>query len=355
MKKDPVCLMLVDEATAVSSEHRGKMIYFCSEGCRDRYFSEHICEADRSSYELIVVGGGPAGLTASVYAALMRLDTFMIAKYLGGQAIDSRSIQNYMGFDFITGPELIEKFKDQLVHSHYVDHVIAEVEKIARASGGFLLTTSGLKRYSCRALIIATGMTRRTLDVPGEERLQRKGIFYGNIQDYSFVQGQDVAVVGGGNSAMQMAESLSTVAKTIHIVSDIELTADPKIAERVTGLRNVVRHENVKILSFEGEDVLDAVAFRPRGGAGEMRLPVKGAFIAIGMKPNSALVAGQAELNDEGEVVIGKDCSTSTPGLFAAGDVTDAFGKRIVIASGEGAKAALAARQYVLAARRARA
>jgi alkyl hydroperoxide reductase subunit F len=122
--------MEVDESIALTAEYKGKLYFFCSEGCRERFFKGHPSSGRRSTYELIIIGGGPAGLTAAVYAATMKIDTFVITKNLGGQAYDSTKIQNYMGYDFITGPELVAKFRDQLIHPHYVDHLMSEVEKI---------------------------------------------------------------------------------------------------------------------------------------------------------------------------------------------------------------------------------
>lgn len=348
MKRDPVCNMEVSEETALTTECDGEIYYFCSEGCRDRFLKEKTCRFPRTSYDLVIIGGGPAGLTAAVYAATLKMDAFLIAKDLGGQAIDSTKIENYMGFDFITGPELTEKFEDQLIHSHYIDHVISDVEKVEPVEGGFHITTAELKKYFAGTLIVATGMTRRTLDVPGEEEFQRKGVFYGNIQDLSFVQGEDVAVIGGGNSALQIVENLHTVARGIHLVSDIELTADPVIVERVCKYGNFHKHEGYKVVEFSGTNALTGVSIRKKAEEETLNIPVKGVFIAIGLKPNSALVSHLVELNEKGEIMINPDCSTSRPGIFAAGDVTNAFGKRIVIASGEGAKAAMAARQYVL-------
>lgn len=346
---DPVCNMIIEDTDAVAtSEYKGIVYYFCSEGCREKFLKERTCKVPRSSYDLIIIGGGPAGLTAAVYAATLKMDAFLITKDLGGQAIDSTKIENYMGFDFITGPELIEKFQYQLIHSHYIDHLMSDAEKIEAADTGFNVITSELNTYSAKALIIATGMTRRRLKVPGEEEFQRKGIFYGNIQDISFVQGEDVAVIGGGNSAMQIVENLHGIAKNIYIVSDTELTADPAIIERVNMFKNLKKYEGYKVLEFKGEKTLSGIVIRKIASDELFDIPVKGVFIAIGLQANSFLVADLVDVNEKGEVIINSDCSTSYPGIFAAGDVTNAFGKRIVIASGEGAKAALAARLYIL-------
>jgi alkyl hydroperoxide reductase subunit F len=344
--------MEVSEDTGITAECNGVVHYFCSEGCRDKFLKETACKHLRTSYDLIIIGGGPAGLTAAVYAATMKINAFLIAKDLGGQAVDSTKIENYMGFDFITGPDLIEKFREQLVRSHYIDHVISEVEKIEPVEGGFRVTTSELKTYTAKAVIITTGMTRRKLGVDGEEKFQRKGVFYGNIQDFSFVQDRDVAVIGGGNSALQLVENLRSIAGTIHLVSATELTADPAIIARLHEMTNLHIYEKYKVVEFTGNDTIDAVTVRKMAGDETVRLPVQGIFIAIGLQPNSSLFSRLVELNDRGEIVIQPDCSTSYAGIFAAGDITNAFGKRIIIASGEGAKSALAARQYLLGLRK---
>ena len=351
MKQDPVCLMEIEEAEAITAECDGVVYYFCSEGCRDKFLKDRTCA--RSAYDLIIVGGGPAGLTAGVYAAILKMEALIIAKDLGGQAVDSTKIENYMGFDFITGPELIDKFKTQLIHSHYLDHLISEVEKIDLHNGEFQVTTSELKTLSAKVLLIATGMTRRKLKVPGEEDFLRKGIFYGTIQELSFMENESVAVIGGGNSALQVVENLGTIAKDIYLVSTSELTADQAVIDRVTCIPNVRTFENFTGVEFTGDKNLNGLTIRKKASAETMTLPVKGVFVAIGLEPNSSLVAHLVQLNQQQEIMINPDCSTSRAGIFAAGDVTDSYGKRIIIASGEGAKAALAARQYLLNLRRA--
>ncbi len=348
MERDPICHMEVSEKTALTIEYDGRTFYFCSEGCLDKFMTERSRKSLKTSYDLIIIGGGPAGLTAAVYAATLKTDAFLLARDLGGQAIDSTKIENYMGYDFITGPELVERFQYQLIHSHYMDHLMSDVEKIEPLEGGFHITTGELKKYFAKTLIITTGMTRRKLKIPGEEEYQRKGIFYGSLQDFSFVQGEDVAVIGGGNSALQVVENLHGIAKNIHIISDLKLTGDPAIIARINTFSNVQKYEEYKIIEFSGQDTLASIIIRKKAEEKTIRLPVKGAFIAIGLQPNSALVSHLLKLNEKGEIMIQPDCSTSHPGLFAAGDVTDAYGKRIIIASGEGAKAAMAARQYIL-------
>jgi alkyl hydroperoxide reductase subunit F len=276
------------------------------------------------------------------------MEALMIAKDLGGQAVDSTKIENYLGFDFITGPELVGKFRHHLFDSHYIDHLMTEVEKVEPQEDGFRVTTSELAVFTAKTIIMATGMTRRRLGVPGEESFLRKGIFYGAIQELSFVEGEDATVIGGGNTALQVVENLHTVAREIHLVSNAELSADAAAVERVACLPNLQIHIGYKVVQFLGDGTLTGVTIRKMAGDETLDLPVKGAFIAVGLKPNSSLAAQLVKLNARGDIMINPDCSTSLPGFFAAGDVTDSFGKRIIIASGEGAKAALAARQYLL-------
>lgn len=339
--------MLVREEEAISALCEGKTYSFCSTGCRDRFFSERTC-TPRTCYDLIIIGGGPAGLTAAIYAVTLKIESLLIAKNLGGQAVDSSKIENYLGFDFITGPELIDRFKHQLIHTHYIDHLISEATKITPEMEGFQVTTSKPVSYTSKALIVATGMTHRRLNVPGEEQFLRRGIFYGNIQELSFVEGESALVIGGGNSALQIVENLGSVAKDIHLISTSELSADPVIVARAKFLSNLRIYENYMTLEFVGNKTLDAIVIKPKAGEKPLTLSVRGVFIAIGQEPNSSLVADLVQLNRRGEIIIKPDCSTSREGIFAAGDVTDSFGKRIIIAAGEGAKAALAVRQYLL-------
>jgi len=188
---DPICNMAIDKEHAIVLKLDETEFYFCSEGCKNKFQNKRSNTASDESEpsDLIIIGGGPAGLTACVYASILRMKAFLITDNLGGQAIDSTKIENYMGFDFITGPELIQKFHYQLLNSHYIDHLLCEVELIIPIENkGFMVITSKRKKFFTKTILIASGMKRRELNVPGEEKFQRKGLFYGNIQDMSYVQ-----------------------------------------------------------------------------------------------------------------------------------------------------------------------
>jgi len=344
---DPVCGMEVAESCPFTAEVEGLIHRFCSEGCRQKFLTERAAGSRRSTYDLAIIGAGPAGLTAAVYAATLHDDALILTRDLGGQAVDSTMIDNYMGYDFITGPELVARFRDQLIHSHHLDHRLVEVGRVEASDAGFQVGTTQGGAYQARALIVATGMNPRRLDVPGEKEFQRRGVFYGYAGDFSFMEGRRVAVVGGGNSALQMVENLKSVASSIYLVSHGALTGDPAVIERALRIPNLERFEERQVTRFTGSGKLEGIRFRRLEAEDETELAVDGVFIAIGFVPASGLVAHLVDLNPRGEIKVEPDCSTSRPGIFAAGDVTDAYGKRIIIASGEGAKAAMAAHSYL--------
>jgi alkyl hydroperoxide reductase subunit F len=341
---DPVCHLKVDANTPHTARIGKEVYYFCSETCRDEFVTS---QGVRRCFDLLIVGGGPAGLTAAVYAALLHVDAMLLSRDIGGQAIDSTKIENYMGFDYITGPQLAERFKHQLLNSQHLYHRITEVSSIDTGGCGFKAVTTEPASYSARSLIVATGMVRRRLDVPGEERLQRRGIFYGHVQDFAFARGLVVAVVGGGNSALQAVENLVGEAREIHLITHGGVTADPAVAEEALSNSCVVQHRDAEVVEFTGDTRVEGVLIRDRDTGRTTGLAVQAVFVAVGLVTSSGLVEHLVKLNRHKEIIIGPDCATSHPGIFAAGDVSDAYGKRIVIAAGEGAKAALAVRAYL--------
>jgi NADH-dependent peroxiredoxin subunit F len=355
MVRDPVCRMELDETTASNLLSYGGQTYvFCSEGCQRLFeqspaqYAKATVAAPGSAFELLIIGGGPAGLTAAVYASIQKIHTLMITENIGGQAIDSSQIKNYMGFDFVTGRELSDKFRDQLIHEHFVEHKLGTVTAVEARHPGYDVFTQDAQRFRAQALIIATGMQRRQLNVPGEERLLRRGVSYSVVQETARFQGTDVAIVGGGNSGLQAALELSQVARHLYLIVHGELTGDRDDIARVQSLNNLTLLTHAAVREIRGDEKVEGLVVQSAESGAIEEVPVAGVFIAIGFTPNSALVASLVKRNARGEIVIGPDGSTSAPGIFAAGDVTTAYGKRVIIASGEGAKAALAAYQYVL-------
>lgn len=344
--RDPVCGMQVENEEFVT-EYEGNRYVFCSRGCLDKFKSLHKDSSEKHTYDLVIVGGGPAGLTAAVYASVLRIDTILLAKDIGGQAVDSTKIKNYMGFDFITGKDLVKKFRNQFLHRHYLDHCIDEVMSVIPVDDHFEILTKA-RRLLSRAVIIASGMKRRKLGIPGEERLQRQGIFYSTVHDVASLHGADIAVIGGGNSAVQTASDLKDLGCQVILVSKGRLIADQSDIECLRSAENVEILEGYDVLEIKGHEKVEGIVIQSEGSSQRREAKCDGVFIQVGFTPNTEFCQDVVKLNDRGEIIIGYDCSTDVAGVFACGDVADSFGKRIIIASGEGAKAALRAKDYLL-------
>lgn len=295
-------------------------------------------------YDVIIIGAGPAGITAAVYAARKRIDCLVLTRDIGGQAAWSGDIENYTGYQFITGPELAQKFEEHL-RAYKIE--LRENERVTEISknGDIVSVVTAKGRYSAKAAIIASGKRSRELRVPGEAEFKNKGVTYCATCDGPLFAGKDVAVIGGGNSALDAALQLTRIARSIHLVTNAPaLTGDPILQGRVTASPVVTLHTDTEVLAIRGERFVKDIVVRNAGR--ETALPVQGVFIEIGLIPNSDF-AGVVEKNKQGEIIVSKENETNIPGIFAAGDVTDVPEKQIVIAAGEGSKALLSAFKYL--------
>jgi len=298
-------------------------------------------------HDLMIIGGGPAGLAASVYAARKRLNTLLISHDIGGQVNWTLGIENYLGYQFIEAPELIDKFQTQ-VNQFPIDQKIGyKVSRLEKIEGGFEVVTEAEERYQSRAVIFATGKKPRKLNVLGEVELTGRGVTYCAICDGPIFAGQRVAVVGGGNSALEAALDMVKIAEHVDLVSLTPLTGDAILVDKLADAKNLsifTEHQTEKI---DGQDFVNGMLVKDLKGGEKKRLDVTGVFIEIGLVPNSEPVRGLIELNKWGEVPISCSGETTLPGLYAAGDVTNIPEKQIVLAAGEGAKAALQAHRYL--------
>ena len=297
--------------------------------------------------ELVIVGGGPAGMTAAVYAARKKLDVVLISKDIGGQVNWTLGIENYMGYQFIEGPELIRRFEEQVKQFPLETWAGEAATTVRRSNGGFEVTTTTGKVLSSKAVIVATGKRPRPLNVPGEEKLLGRGVTYCAVCDGPLFAGMRVAVIGGGNSALEAADDMLKIAEHVYLVSLTQLTGDAILIDRVKAGNNItmfLEHEVVEIL---GDNMVTGIRVRDLKTTEVKELEVSGVFVEIGLIPNSDLVKGLAALNEFGEIKVNCRNETSVPGLFAAGDVTDVPEKQIAVAVGEGAKAALQAHRYL--------
>jgi len=298
-------------------------------------------------YDLMIIGGGPAGLAAGVYAARKQLNTLLVAVDIGGQINNTWGVENYLGYQFIEGPELIGKFQAQ-VDQYPIDQKIGQkVTQLLKIKDGFEAVCETGEKYRSKTVVLATGKRPRKLNVPGETELTGRGVTYCAICDGPIFSGQKVAVVGGGNSALEAALDMLKIAEHVDLVSLTPLTGDSILIKKLGNAENLdisLEHQTEKI---EGEGLVEGMQIKDLKTGKSNRLDVTGVFIEVGLEPNSEAVSKLIKLNNLGEVPVNCSGETVVPGLFAAGDVTDVPEKQIVVAAGEGAKATLQAHHYL--------
>ncbi len=298
-------------------------------------------------YDLMIIGAGPAGLSAAVYAARKQLKTLLISKDVGGQMNWTMGIENYLGYQFVTAPELITKFQEQ-VKQFPIDQKIGEtITKVALIENGFEMTSESGELFQSRAVLFATGKQSKRLGVPGEIEYTGKGVTYCSICDGPLFAGLSVAVIGGGNSAVQAALDMAKIASHVTVISLTKLTADPILSNKLLQEKIVDIYIEYRVTKIEGEQFVKRIEFEDIKSKKIRTLDVGGVFVEIGLTPNSEAVKDIVKLNTTGEIPVTCTGDTGVPGLFAAGDVTDVPEKQILIAAGEGAKAALRAHRYL--------
>ncbi|MFH1868455.1 MAG: FAD-dependent oxidoreductase [Candidatus Omnitrophota bacterium] len=295
-------------------------------------------------YDLIIVGAGPAGITASVYAARKKMNFLVISNDIGGQTAWSGDIENYTGYQFISGLELTAKFQEHIQKNNVE---LKESENVIglNKKNDIVEVKTDKAAYEARTAIIASGKKSRELGVPGEEEFKNRGLTYCATCDGPLFAGKDVAVVGGGNSALDAAIQLLKIAKHIYIINIApELTGDSIMREKIEKSDKVTIINGAEITSVFGEKFVTGLNIKTKKG--QKSLPVQGVFVEIGLIPNSEFVSG-IDKNEKGEIKVGRGNETNIEGIFAAGDVTDVLEKQIIIAAGEGAKATLSAFHYL--------
>jgi thioredoxin-disulfide reductase len=295
-------------------------------------------------YDLIIIGAGPAGITAAVYAARKRLSILVITGNIGGQTAWSGDIENYTGYQFISGPDLAAKFEE---HMRQYNIALKENESATaiKKNGDVIMVTTNMGSYESRSLIIASGKRTRDLNIPGEREYKNKGLTYCATCDGPLFSEKYVAVIGGGNSALDAALQLVNIASKVYIINNVSsLGGDAIMREKLESNSKVVIFNNSQVKAVLGEKFVKSIKILSPGG--EIELPAQGVFVEIGLMPNSEF-AQDLEKNKAGEIKVSSCNETSIPGIFAAGDVTDVPEKQIIIAAGEGAKAALNVFRYL--------
>ena len=299
-------------------------------------------------YDLVILGSGPAGITAGIYAMRARLDTLLLEKgyVTGGQMLNTFEVDNYPGMPQVTGSEMSAAF-ERHVRQLGLPIRQGEATKIIPDGKGFCIETEE-DTYHASAVIIATGTRHRLLNVPGEKELSGMGISYCATCDGAFYKGKTVAVVGGGDAAVEDGIFLARICKKVYLIHRRdELRAAKILQERLLGLENVEVLWNHEVKEIAGDEHVTDVEVYDNQKNSRSRLAVDGIFIAVGVQPNSQALEQIAATDRAGYFIAGEDCKTSTPGIFAVGDIRTKTLRQIVTAAADGANAVTSVLEYV--------
>lgn len=295
--------------------------------------------------DIVIIGAGPAGMTAAIYGRRKGLSLAVISDSAGGQMRRSANIENYPGFDAITGSELADKMKEQLKHLD-LEITTDRVNNVEKITGGFASKTEGGKRFESRSVIVAAGAHWRELEVQGEKEYLNKGISFCSTCDGPLYAGMDVAVVGGGNCAAESVIDLIRIANKVYMIVRHQLKADKMITDQIRSNPKVTVFENHTVSLINGKDFVESIEIKSKSGETKT-LAVGGVFVEIGHDPNTTFIKNLVRINNHGEIIIDGLCNTNVPGIFACGDITDVPQKQAIVAAGEGAKAAMSAYTYL--------
>jgi len=298
-------------------------------------------------FDFVSIGGGPASYNASLYAKRKGLNTLIIAKKPGGQLLNTSSVDNYLGFKELSGEALYEEFHNHVKTLDVLeinDQIVNTIEKIDNL---FNLTLEDKRVIQSKTILIATGSNPRKLGIKGELEFANAGVAYCAICDAPLFKGKDVIIAGGGNSAVEAAIDVAKLARNVTLVHRSQLRADQIIIDKMNAQSNINVYLESQILEIEGDTKMRTIRVLDKLNNTEFRLEADGIFIEIGNIPNSDFVRDLVKLNDKNEIIINNKQETSLEGCFSAGDVTDTLYKQIIIATADGAKAALAANEYI--------
>lgn len=297
-------------------------------------------------YDLIIIGGGPAGLTAMIYAIRKRINALMISRDLGGKTMYRLELPWYEDYQVIRGAEIVNKFKSELEYLSFVRRMEL-VEKIEKQTEGFKVLTRDKEEILTRAVIIASGTRQQRLEVPGEKEFMMRGLCYSAVSYAPLFIDRKTIVIGNGELALRAAGELATVARYVHLVGIVGEELNSPLGKKLKAADNVNILENYKVLEVRGNRYAERILVKSPQGK-EEEITVDGMFVELGLVPNSQMAAGLVDLDEQGRIKIDCFARTSVPGIFAAGDVTNTYAEQVLVAVGEGAKAALSAYEYLL-------
>jgi len=299
-------------------------------------------------YDLIIIGGGPAGITAGIYAARKKIKILLIAKDFIGQIGKTNEVDNYPGFSKISGLDLMKKFEEHLKKFSFEikKQKVIKVEKIQQ---GFAVKTEEKEEFLTKTIIVATGRDPRPLEAEGEKEYIGRGVSYCSICDGPFFQNKAVAVIGGGNSGFEAALDLVKYAKRIFIFEKSEkIIADEVLRDRAKKEKKIEIHTNTEIKKIEGNNKVQDLIYQDLKTRKTYQVPTDGVFIQIGSIPATGFLKDLVEFNQTDEIKVDfETCATSCSGIWAAGDVNNGEWKQIIIAASDGARAALAVYEYL--------
>ena len=298
-------------------------------------------------YDIGIIGGGTAGMTAAIYGQRAGKKTIIFeGGVFGGQITSSPNVENYPGIASVSGSEFSINLLDQAVKLG-AETAMEQVTGIRDEDGGKIIETSG-KEYQCRSVILATGVTHRHLGVPNEERLTGAGVSYCATCDGMFFRGKDVAVVGGGSTALQDAEFLSNYCNKVYLIHRRdEFRGEDSIVKRLEGKENVEFILSATVKEIIGDQAVERLIVNSKKIGKEFKLDVSGVFIAVGQIPKNEIFADVVKLDADGFILAAEDCITSHPGIFAAGDCRTKEVRQLTTAAADGAVAALAACKFI--------
>jgi alkyl hydroperoxide reductase subunit F len=298
-------------------------------------------------YDLIVVGGGPAGLTATIYGLRKRLNVLMITKDLGGKTQYRLALPWIQDYQVIRGLEVVNKFRSELEYLEFARHMDL-VEKVTNKKDHFVITTKGGEEFQTRTVIIATGTRQVRLNVPGEKEFTMRGLCYSALSYAPLFIDKEVIVIGDGDLALRATAELATVAKHASLVSKgLGKSLSTALGKKLAAAKNVKILKDYQVMEFKGDEFAEAVTLKDLSGS-VVDFKADGIFIEQALTPMSQMVDGLVELDKQGRIIIDCGSRTTLPGIFAAGDVTNTYAEQVLVAVGEGAKAALSAYEYLL-------